>query len=128
MTQKKRTPSTYQRNALAPSLLAAAVLFLAPVLLASDWASVILYVTSILAVIVGWFAVQARHWWWIPVHRHRRPVESRHALPVRRTGLDRNPARGSSRLPGSGKPYQVPPTLMSALIAQLIDRPEGARR
>lgn len=67
MTQKKRPPSTYQRNALAPSLLAAAVLFLAPVLLESDWASVILYVTSILAVIVGWFAVQARHWWWIPV-------------------------------------------------------------
>ncbi len=30
---KKRAPSVYQRNALAPSLIAAAILFLAPVLL-----------------------------------------------------------------------------------------------
>lgn len=66
MTQKKRTPSVYQRNALAPSLLAAAVLFLAPVLLVSSWSVVVLFVTSIMALIVGWFALPARQWWWIP--------------------------------------------------------------
>jgi len=63
----KRTPSTYQRNALAPSLLAAAVLFLAPVLQGGDWYLVPLFVASILAVIVGWFGIQARQWWWAPV-------------------------------------------------------------
>ena len=67
MTPKKRTPSVYQRNALAPSLIAAAVLFLAPVLLTSTWSTVVLFVTAILAMIVGWFAFQARQWWWIPV-------------------------------------------------------------
>lgn len=67
MTQRKRTPSVYQRNALAPSLIAAAVLFLAPVLLTGSWSTVVLFVISILAIIVGWFAFQARQWWWIPV-------------------------------------------------------------
>lgn len=67
MTQKKRAPSVYQRNALAPSLIAAAVLFLAPVLLTTSWSTVVLFVTSILAIIVSWFAFQARQWWWIPV-------------------------------------------------------------
>ena len=64
---KKRAPSTFQRNAFAPALLAAAVLFLAPVLMAGDWYLVPLFVASILAVIVGWFAIQARQWWWAPV-------------------------------------------------------------
>lgn len=67
MTEKKRTPSVYQRNALAPGLLAAAVLFVAPALLTGSWSSVVLFVASILAVIVGWFAWQARQWWWLPV-------------------------------------------------------------
>ena len=26
-----------------------------------------LFLTAILGVIVAWFAVQARHWWWVPV-------------------------------------------------------------
>lgn len=60
MTPKKRTPSVYQRNALAPSLVAAAVLFLAPVLLTGSWSAVVLFVTSILAIIVSWFAFRAR--------------------------------------------------------------------
>ncbi len=64
---KKRAPSTYQRNAFAPALLAAAVLFLSPVLMAGDWYLVPLFVAAILAVIVGWFAIQARQWWWAPV-------------------------------------------------------------
>lgn len=60
-------PSMYQRNALAPGLIAAAALFLAPALLGSDWEQGVLFVVTILALIVGWFAVQARHWWWVPV-------------------------------------------------------------
>ncbi|MBN8424381.1 hypothetical protein JF531_07585 [Microbacterium esteraromaticum] len=67
MTQKKRTPSPYQRNALAPSLLAAAVLFLAPVLLDGNWSVVVLFVTSIMALIIAWFALTARQWWWMPI-------------------------------------------------------------
>ena len=64
---KERTASLYQRNAFAPGLLAAAVLFLAPALMGGDWFTLVLYVTSILAVIVAWFAFQARQWWWMPV-------------------------------------------------------------
>ncbi|GAA1938418.1 hypothetical protein GCM10009775_33190 [Microbacterium aoyamense] len=67
MSKPKREPSPYQRNALAPSLVAAAVLFLAPVLLNNGWAALVLFVVSILAVIIGWFAIQARQWWWLPV-------------------------------------------------------------
>lgn len=67
MTGKTRTPSTYQRNAFAPSLLAAAVLFVAPALVGGDWFTFVLFVTSIIAVIVAWFALQARQWWWLPV-------------------------------------------------------------
>ncbi len=43
------------------------MLFLAPVLLDGDWSLAVLFVTAILAVIVGWFAIQARQWWWAPV-------------------------------------------------------------
>ena len=67
MMSNQRTPSVYQRNAFAPGLLAAAVLFLAPVLIGQHWFTQVLFVTSIFAVIVGWFAVQARQWWWLPV-------------------------------------------------------------
>lgn len=63
-----RTPdSDRQRNALAPSLLGAAALFLSPVLFLTEWFVIVLFVVSILALIVTWFAIQARHWWWIPV-------------------------------------------------------------
>ncbi|MEW2012755.1 MULTISPECIES: DUF6804 family protein [Microbacterium] len=67
MTKKQRTPSTYQRNALAPALIAAAVLFLAPTLQDSDWFAIVRFVVAILAAIAAWFAFQARQWWWIPV-------------------------------------------------------------
>ena len=67
MTGRKRAPSTFQRNALVPALVAAVVLFLAPVLVDRGWGPLPLFVASILAIIVGWFAFQARMWWWIPV-------------------------------------------------------------
>ncbi|HAM12256.1 MAG: hypothetical protein CMH38_00865 [Microbacterium sp.] len=67
MMTKQRPPSMYQRNAFAPGLLAAAVLFVAPVLMGGDWFAVVLFVAAILAVIVAWFAIEARQWWWLPV-------------------------------------------------------------
>tara|TARA_R110002020_G_scaffold14731_10_gene52359 strand:+ start:221 stop:556 length:336 start_codon:yes stop_codon:yes gene_type:complete len=67
MMAKQRIPSTYQRNAFAPSLLAAAALFVAPALIGNDWFLAVLFLTAILGVIVAWFAVQARQWWWVPV-------------------------------------------------------------
>lgn len=67
MSRTNPTPATYQRNALAPSLLAAAVLFVAPALIESDWFLTVRFVATILALIIGWFAFQAKHWWWMPV-------------------------------------------------------------
>ncbi|MCK6067266.1 MULTISPECIES: DUF6804 family protein [Microbacterium] len=65
MAQPSRAPA--QRNAFVPSLLAAAILFLAPLLFGAGWTLFVLFATAILALIVAWFAVQARHWWWVPV-------------------------------------------------------------
>ncbi|MFT4220148.1 MAG: hypothetical protein QM611_06485 [Microbacterium sp.] len=67
MSATERQPSEYQRNALAPSLIAAAVLFTAPLWRSGDLFQVVFFATSILALIVTWFALQARHWWWAPV-------------------------------------------------------------
>lgn len=59
-----RTPSTYQRNALAPSLIAAATLFVAPALITGEWFTVVRFIVAVLAIISGWFAFQAGQWWW----------------------------------------------------------------
>lgn len=67
MSGSTRAEPTFQRNALAPALIAAAVLFLAPVLLTAGWGIVVLFVAAIFALIVGWFAVQARQWVWAVV-------------------------------------------------------------
>lgn len=70
-----RTPSpkgsrygepTFRRPALAPGLLAAILLLVGFALIGGDAFLWILYPVSILALIVAWFAFQARHWWWIP--------------------------------------------------------------
>ncbi|MFI8632949.1 DUF6804 family protein [Microbacterium sp. NPDC077663] len=66
MSRTQPTPAMYQRNALAPSLLAAVVLFVAPALLATDWFLTVRFVATIFALIIGWFAVQAKQWWWVP--------------------------------------------------------------
>jgi hypothetical protein len=42
----------------------AAVLFLSPVILKTEWSAIVLYVVSIGALIVGWFGLQAKQWWW----------------------------------------------------------------
>lgn len=62
-SREPQTPA-FQRNAFLPGILAAAVLFLAPVILKTDWSAIVLYVVAIGALIVGWFGVQARQWWW----------------------------------------------------------------
>lgn len=56
-----------QRNALAPGLIAAAALFVAPALIGGEWFTAVLFIVAILAAIVAWFAIQARQWWWAPV-------------------------------------------------------------
>lgn len=56
-----------QRNALAPALLAAIALFLAPLFPDGILAAVILFLVAILALIVAWFALQAGQWWWTVV-------------------------------------------------------------
>lgn len=56
-----------QRNALAPSLIAAAALLVGAAVMEGGGFTVVRFLVSILALIVAWFALQARHWWWLPV-------------------------------------------------------------
>ena len=62
-----REPSQYQRNALAPAILAAAACLAGIALVGHEYYQVVRYIIAILAVIIGWFALQARQWWWVPV-------------------------------------------------------------
>lgn len=57
----------FQRNALAPGILAAVVLLFSPLILETEWFTLVQYIVAILAAIVAWFALQARHWWWLVV-------------------------------------------------------------
>ena len=57
----------YQRNALAPGILGAVVLLFAPFAVDTEWFTLVQYLVAILAAIVAWFALQARHWWWLVV-------------------------------------------------------------
>jgi len=53
--------------ALAPGLLGAIVLMAGLALLDVDSFIIIKYATAILAAIVGWFAIQGRAWWAVPL-------------------------------------------------------------
>ncbi len=55
-----------RRLALAPAVIAAMALLIGVALLDSDAFLVIRFVVSIFALIIAWFAVRARHWWWVP--------------------------------------------------------------
>lgn len=55
------------RPAFVPSILAAAALLSGIALLGNDWYLLIRFLVAILALIVAWFAVQARQWWWTVV-------------------------------------------------------------
>ena len=55
---------TFQRNALAPGILAAITLFIGTAIIFTDWFTPVQYIVTILALIVAWFGVQAKQWWW----------------------------------------------------------------
>jgi hypothetical protein len=66
-TQRDRYGApTVRRLALAPGLLAAIVLIAGFALIGGTGFIIILYVVAILALIVGYFAFQAKQWWWLP--------------------------------------------------------------
>lgn len=65
--ESNRYGPTYQRNALAPGVLVAIALVVGTMLIGSEWYETLRFVIAVLAVIVAWFAFQAKHWWWIPV-------------------------------------------------------------
>lgn len=56
-----------QRNALAPGILAALALFIGMAIMGTDFFTPVRFIVTILALIVAWFAVQAKHWWWVVV-------------------------------------------------------------
>jgi hypothetical protein len=58
---------TVRRTALAPGLLAAIVMIAGFALIGQSSYIVIEYVVAIFALIVAWFAFQAKQWWWIPL-------------------------------------------------------------
>ncbi|WP_309105216.1 DUF6804 family protein [Microbacterium sp.] len=64
---ENRYGPAFQRNALAPGMIAALALVVSQLWLAGAWDEIFRFVISILALIVAWFAVQAKHWWWVPV-------------------------------------------------------------
>ncbi|HEU0205783.1 MAG TPA: DUF6804 family protein [Pseudolysinimonas sp.] len=58
---------TVRRLALAPGLLAAIVLIAGFALIEGAGFIIIRYLVAILALIVGYFAFQAKQWWWMPL-------------------------------------------------------------
>lgn len=58
---------TVRRTALAPGLLAAIVLIAGFALIEGTGFIIIRYVVAILALIIGYFAFQAKQWWWMPL-------------------------------------------------------------
>lgn len=58
---------TFRRTALVPGLLAAIVLIAGFALIEGSGFIVIRYVVAILALIVGWYAIQAKQFWWTPL-------------------------------------------------------------
>jgi hypothetical protein len=67
-TQRDRYGApTVRRTALAPGLLAAIVMLAGFALIGQSTYIIIEYVVAIFALIVAWFALQAKQWWWIPL-------------------------------------------------------------
>lgn len=64
----KRYPdAAFRRLALAPGILGAIALLAGLALLTLDTFIIVKYVVAILGCIVGYFVVQAKQWWWLPV-------------------------------------------------------------
>lgn len=66
-TAANRYGTVVHREALAPGLLGAIVLLGGIALLGGGGFVIVLYAVSILALILVVFALQAKHWWWLPV-------------------------------------------------------------
>ena len=67
MTNENRYGPAFQRNALLPGIIAAACLIFSQLVMRGAWDTGFAYVIAIFALIVAWFAVQAKHWWWLPI-------------------------------------------------------------
>jgi len=65
--QTPKAAAEYQRNALAPGILVAVVLIASIGLIGQEYYLAVRFVVAILAVIIGWFAIQGGQWWWAPV-------------------------------------------------------------
>src|SRR5690606_28456245 len=63
----KKTEPTFSRPALAPGILAAIVLMAGVGFMDNSWFLAVHFVVTILAVIIGWFAIQAKQYWWLVV-------------------------------------------------------------
>ncbi len=58
-------PTPARRTALIPAVIATIALLVGVALIDGDGFTVIRYVVSSFALIVAWFAWQARQWWWL---------------------------------------------------------------
>jgi hypothetical protein len=64
VTSRYPTPE-YRRTALAPAVLATIVVLAGVALIDAEAYLVVRFAVSILALIIGVFARQARQWWWL---------------------------------------------------------------
>jgi hypothetical protein len=53
--------------ALAPGLLGAIVSIAGVFAIGNEFFFAVSFVIAVLALIIGWFAVQSRQWWWLPL-------------------------------------------------------------
>lgn len=60
-------PATLRRMALAPGLLGATTALLGVLAIGTELFFAISFVIAVVALIVGWFVVQSRQWWWLPI-------------------------------------------------------------
>jgi hypothetical protein len=58
-------PSPARRTAMIPAMIAVIALLIGVAFIDGDGFTVIRYIVSIFALIVAWFAWQARQWWWL---------------------------------------------------------------
>lgn len=60
-------PQTVRRIALAPGLVGSVTAILSVFAIGTEWFFVVSFVIAVVALIIGWFAVQSRQWWWLPL-------------------------------------------------------------
>ena len=64
---RDRSHGERRRLALAPGLLGAITALVGILAIGGDLYSVVRFIIAVVALIAGWFAVQARQWWWLPL-------------------------------------------------------------